>query len=313
MLFVIRSLAMGLAVVACIAPPIDDRVRGDIGGLLIATLLGCVYLELMTYIVVWYGNLPEKVAWYVRRQATLPTVAIMAAAILSVLVFALLLPRSLRCSRAGLRLAGSLVLLAAVADWIYTLAPDLPAGGPALASAVTSVGLLIVLAMAIAWLLLPLPEQSQPRAAGHAVEQSPRPLVREPQPLNADMHRRPVERPLGPATEPTRLEPPGVAARPVLASVGGFLVVVIFAMAGLGYFLKSNVPGPLTPVATAFPAPGIAFPKAASAQDRKRQRNSLDEDHAAGVARIPITRAMDVIAGRGGQAFDPVAQGGSAP
>lgn len=40
-------------------------------GLLAAALLGVAYLALMDYIIVWYGNLPEKVSWYMRRQSGL--------------------------------------------------------------------------------------------------------------------------------------------------------------------------------------------------------------------------------------------------
>ena len=45
------------------------RATADLGGLIIATLLGTVYIVLMSYIVIWYGNLPEKAAWYLRRGA----------------------------------------------------------------------------------------------------------------------------------------------------------------------------------------------------------------------------------------------------
>ncbi len=35
--------------------------------LLIATLLGVVYLEFMTFVVAWYGDLPDKAAWFLKR------------------------------------------------------------------------------------------------------------------------------------------------------------------------------------------------------------------------------------------------------
>src|SRR5207302_6331478 len=61
----VQQLLAALAVVALIGPPaIDGKVAGDLGGLLIATLLGVVYLELMTFVVAWYGNLPDKAAWF---------------------------------------------------------------------------------------------------------------------------------------------------------------------------------------------------------------------------------------------------------
>ena len=42
-------------------------MAGDLGGLLIATLLGVVYLEFMTFVVAWYGDLPDKAAWFLKR------------------------------------------------------------------------------------------------------------------------------------------------------------------------------------------------------------------------------------------------------
>ena len=51
----IQQLLAALAVTAVIGPPIGEgKVAGDIGALLMATLLGVVYLELMTFVVAWY-------------------------------------------------------------------------------------------------------------------------------------------------------------------------------------------------------------------------------------------------------------------
>ena len=64
----IQQLLAALAVTAVIgAPAIDGKVAGDLGALLIATLLGVVYLEFMTFVVAWYGDLPEKAAWFLKR------------------------------------------------------------------------------------------------------------------------------------------------------------------------------------------------------------------------------------------------------
>ncbi len=57
----IQQLLAALAVSALIGlPQIEGKAAGDLGGLLIATLLGVVYLELMTFVVAWYGDLPDK-------------------------------------------------------------------------------------------------------------------------------------------------------------------------------------------------------------------------------------------------------------
>ena len=67
----IQQLLMALAVTALIGPPaIEGKVAGDLGALLIATLLGVVYLEFMTFVVAWYGDLPEKAAWFLKRSSS---------------------------------------------------------------------------------------------------------------------------------------------------------------------------------------------------------------------------------------------------
>lgn len=47
-----------------------DQDSGDIGGLLLATVIGLTYLEFMDYLVVWYGDRPPLDAWYIPRSAT---------------------------------------------------------------------------------------------------------------------------------------------------------------------------------------------------------------------------------------------------
>ena len=67
----IQQLLAALAVAALISPSaMDGKTAGDIGGLLIATLLGVVYLEFMTFVVGWYGDLPDKVEWFLKRAGT---------------------------------------------------------------------------------------------------------------------------------------------------------------------------------------------------------------------------------------------------
>jgi hypothetical protein len=48
----------------------DARAARDLAGLLAAGVLGTAYLAFMDYLVVWYGDLPAKIPWYlVRTQA----------------------------------------------------------------------------------------------------------------------------------------------------------------------------------------------------------------------------------------------------
>ncbi|MXP62573.1 hypothetical protein E0493_04295 [Roseomonas sp. M0104] len=62
-----------LQLMACLAwavllRPAPAEAAPDVGGMLLATVLGSLYLGFSQYLVIWYGDLPEKVAWYVLRQ-----------------------------------------------------------------------------------------------------------------------------------------------------------------------------------------------------------------------------------------------------
>src|SRR6201996_1283074 len=93
-----QQLLVALAVTALIGPPaIEQKTAGDIGGLMIATLLGVVYLEFMTFVIAWYGDLPDKAEWFLRRAGTgwlrLLVAALMIGALLP---FAMLMLKAVR-------------------------------------------------------------------------------------------------------------------------------------------------------------------------------------------------------------------------
>ncbi len=58
--------ALAFAILATQADE-SDPAWGDLGALLLATLLGETYLILMTFLIQWYGNLPDQAEWYLRR------------------------------------------------------------------------------------------------------------------------------------------------------------------------------------------------------------------------------------------------------
>jgi hypothetical protein len=121
----IQQLLAALAVAVLIGAPADnEKVRGDLGGLLIATLLGVVYLEFMTFVIAWYGDLPDKAAWFLRRSsATWIVVLIITLVIGALLPFGMLLKRSVRRSRDGLRVASALILAGTVLHFSWLIIP----------------------------------------------------------------------------------------------------------------------------------------------------------------------------------------------
>lgn len=123
--FAIQQILAALAWAALSAPEAsDDPATGDVGAFLMAALLGVVYLALMSYIVAWYGDLPEKAAWYLRRGTDGWSWTITAAiAIGAIIPFAMLLRRSLRRSRRALRVVAGLILLGIWLHVAWLVAP----------------------------------------------------------------------------------------------------------------------------------------------------------------------------------------------
>jgi hypothetical protein len=102
----------------------NGSAAADLGGLIIATLLGTVYLDLMSFIVIWYGNLPDKAAWYLTRERDGWEWLIVAAAFLGALVpFLILLKSSFRQSPPALRVAGTLTLAGVFLHVIWLIGP----------------------------------------------------------------------------------------------------------------------------------------------------------------------------------------------
>ncbi len=130
--FAVLQLALALAVVAA-----TGSGDGDIGGLLIACVLGVFYLGAMEYVVSWTGNLPHKAAWYLARQGGRGLALLWLSFVLGVAgPFAVLLITRLRRSARYLRWVGGTMLAGGLAHLVWLVAP----GGVASAAAVALAG-----------------------------------------------------------------------------------------------------------------------------------------------------------------------------
>jgi len=71
---VLSTLAFGIVILALIAdaPPMPKFLRPetlqDLGNLLFACVMLWAYLSFSQYLIIWSGNLPEDIPWYVRRS-----------------------------------------------------------------------------------------------------------------------------------------------------------------------------------------------------------------------------------------------------
>jgi hypothetical protein len=78
---------------------LGTRAQADIppgyGGLLLATLLLWAYIHAMQYIIIWAGNIPDEVVWYLRRETGVWLYVLWALMVLQFVVpfFAMLLDR----------------------------------------------------------------------------------------------------------------------------------------------------------------------------------------------------------------------------
>ncbi|MGY2049811.1 hypothetical protein [Methylobacterium sp. JK268] len=129
--FAVEQLLTALAFAALLAPTtLAPRDANDLASLLIATLTGTVYIALMSFLVAWYGDLPDKAAWYLRRtEHGLVWLIVAALAAGALIPFGILLNGSARRSRPALRLVGALVLLGVALHRLWLVAPAFAAPG----------------------------------------------------------------------------------------------------------------------------------------------------------------------------------------
>jgi hypothetical protein len=145
---VVTGLALALLCgLRCGARPERDGVAGrtlgiDWGNLMLATMMFWTYITFCQFLIIWSGNLPEEISWYVRREAGVwfwfaPAVALFGFG----LPFLLLLMRRVKRSIPGLSFVAVLLL---VSQWIYLVWVIAPAEGlpgiPALLLLVTAAG-----------------------------------------------------------------------------------------------------------------------------------------------------------------------------
>jgi hypothetical protein len=135
----IASIVAALAWAALIAPvPADDPTLADLGGLLLASLLGLTYMNFMAVLVIWYGDLPAEETWFVERgQFPWWLFAWMAFVFAALLPILALMLSKIRRGRRPLRVIGGCALAGMAALDIYLIAP--PVGVTAILPGILSI------------------------------------------------------------------------------------------------------------------------------------------------------------------------------
>ena len=142
------SALVGALAWAALATPMvdDDPAVGDVGALLLATILGITYIDFMAVLVIWCGDLPREEIWFVTRDRLPWSALAIAAFVLSSLlpVLALLLSRVRNRARPLRAVAGCVLAGLACYD-AYLVAPPSPGIAlPAALLAVVGIGLALV-------------------------------------------------------------------------------------------------------------------------------------------------------------------------
>jgi hypothetical protein len=139
--FGIEKMLAALALAALLGPQGDDhRESRDLAGLIIATLLGVIYFMYMQFTIIWYGNIPQKAAWYViRGRFPWPQVGAVAFTLGAVLPFAALLTTTVRESHVALRVIGASMSVAIALHLVWLIVPSF--GIAALAPAIAGIAM----------------------------------------------------------------------------------------------------------------------------------------------------------------------------
>jgi len=116
-----QQIAVAAALTLLLGGQATERERRDLATLMVAGVLGVAYLAFMDYLIVWYGNLPDRVGWYLGRAPTawLAALALVVGSLAAPLV--LVAPRLTLRFKTGV--AAALALAGLLAFQLYLFTP----------------------------------------------------------------------------------------------------------------------------------------------------------------------------------------------
>lgn len=132
----LSALAFAVAVLAAVADddPFRDRLNPthfhDLGKLLFALVLLWAYLSFSQFLIIWSGNLPEEIPWFVERlRGGWQYAALVILVGHFFLPFLLLLSRDLKKNRRALATMALVILAMRFVDTYWLIAPAFPREG----------------------------------------------------------------------------------------------------------------------------------------------------------------------------------------
>lgn len=127
---VLSGFAFAIAVLVLLAgqPPAAEVVRpqhlNDLGSLLMAFVMFWAYMSFSQFLLIWVGNLPEEIPWYIRRsRGGWLWVAVALALFNFAVPFLLLLSRDIKRDRRKLAAVAVLLLVMRFLDVLWWIEP----------------------------------------------------------------------------------------------------------------------------------------------------------------------------------------------
>jgi hypothetical protein len=122
------AFALGMLMLLSPRPPLDrpdvQRVMGDLGSLLLAFVMVWAYLSFCQFLLIWSGNLPEEVPWYVARlEGPWKFVALALLLFQFALPFVVLLSADLKRNRRALAGVALLVVAMRTLELLWLIVP----------------------------------------------------------------------------------------------------------------------------------------------------------------------------------------------
>lgn len=149
--FGIEQMFATLGFIALLAPQQPGRANRDLAGIMLTTLLGTVYFLYMQFLITWYGNVPDKVHWFVARTGDgWPLVQFAAFFLGAAVPFLAICNPTVRREPSALRIIGCFVLagVALYVSWLVL---------PAFGAVVVLPAIFAVLLLAFAfWIASPM-------------------------------------------------------------------------------------------------------------------------------------------------------------
>jgi hypothetical protein len=118
------ALAIGMATLIRAADRTFAEAWNDLGNLLLAFVMLWTYMEFSQFLLIWSGNLPEEITWYLHRtEGGWQWVGLSLAVGYFALPFCLLLSSDLKRTPGGLRVVAFLIVAMSVVQNFWLIAP----------------------------------------------------------------------------------------------------------------------------------------------------------------------------------------------